>query len=623
MAEARSDDVTTTMPQAGKVQEVCRKWLVHEDGALAHELQNNEIDFHYGLNRKNRRTVREDIPVAKLVQSEEEARLQRERMMELQALQAQAEEDAKVAHQIQNEVATEDVARQMADEEIARLLQEKEKKKYERYLEKKKERQLQKQREKLEKELAQHSEDARLVMSGETGTVAQVTSSVDSLSLEPGAAQNGLTRVTPAGHIEDDGDFSDFYTVPPDANEHQKKAIQEVQDGELAKLLQEQEHKRSKAEVDRDKLRQIEAQDEQLARVIQEQEKLKLRKAKQKRQQLREQQRLHQEAGLKPSQTLDNDRALIPSPDPPAGVPDGHLYRRNSYTRSISNSTRPVQAEPPPRQSSVSRQQSEPVQAAPPALPARDPPSYQDYKQRQMIQASRREHASNGGLPTNEVNNVERWLAESPSPPLHSLSATSSPSHGHVPPPYGRAVLDQNRRGRGGVSEEGMPPSPSPPGSYHSNENLSGSFSPEVSSRSSHSASNPGFNIAAAIDPTYRRRQHEIEQTDQTEVKHQIPFSRSLPSADDTELEWDPGVRGSLRRPHGHWNPSAGNYQEIVPDNMGTSSSHDSDSLADGQPVLNQWQPVQGQKRSTLDKSRKTKKPLVVKKDSKGSCKQQ
>ena len=37
-------------------------------------------------------------------------------------------------------------------------------------------------------------------------------------------------RVTPSGQIEDDGDFSDFYTVPPDASEYQKKAIQEVQD---------------------------------------------------------------------------------------------------------------------------------------------------------------------------------------------------------------------------------------------------------------------------------------------------------------------------------------------------------------------------------------------------------
>ena len=125
---------------------------------------------------------------------------------------------------------------------------------------------------------------------------------------------------------------------------------------------------------------------------------------------------------------------------------------------------------------------------------------------------------------------MERWLAESPSPPSHGLNRSpgsrglemspshginrshglemslssglnrspashglemSSPSHGlnrsppsrglemssasqgHVPPPYGRAITDQSRQARG-ASEDGMPPSPSPPGSYHSLENFSG-----------------------------------------------------------------------------------------------------------------------------------------------------
>lgn len=40
---------------------------------------------------------------------------------------------------------------------------------------------------------------------------------------------------------------------------------------------------RNKAEVDRNKLREIEEQDERLAKIIQEQEKIKLKKAKQKK----------------------------------------------------------------------------------------------------------------------------------------------------------------------------------------------------------------------------------------------------------------------------------------------------------------------------------------------------
>ena len=52
---------------------------------------------------------------------------------------------------------------------------------------------------------------------------------------------------------------------------------------EIARLLQEQEHKRG-GHLKLDKLKAIEAQDAELARVMQEQEKLKEKKRKQKRQ---------------------------------------------------------------------------------------------------------------------------------------------------------------------------------------------------------------------------------------------------------------------------------------------------------------------------------------------------
>lgn len=37
------------------------------------------------------------------------------------------------------------------------------------------------------------------------------------------------------------------------------------------------------------------------------------------------------------------------------------------------------------------------------------------------------------------------------------------------------------------------------------------------------------YNIATAIDPTYKRRQHEIEAVDETEPKIPLMLSRSLP----------------------------------------------------------------------------------------------
>jgi hypothetical protein len=52
-----------------------------------------------------------------------------------------------------------------------------------------------------------------------------------------------LFRVTPGGKIEDDGDFSDFYCLPENVDPAQRQVLQEMQDEELARLLQEQEHK--------------------------------------------------------------------------------------------------------------------------------------------------------------------------------------------------------------------------------------------------------------------------------------------------------------------------------------------------------------------------------------------
>ena len=47
------------------------------------------VEEHYGMNRHHRRTVRQDIPVAKVVQTQEEIEQQKERLRKLAALQAQ------------------------------------------------------------------------------------------------------------------------------------------------------------------------------------------------------------------------------------------------------------------------------------------------------------------------------------------------------------------------------------------------------------------------------------------------------------------------------------------------------------------------------------------------------
>ena len=77
------------------------------------------------------------------------------------------------------------------------------------------------------------------------------------------------------GRLEDEGDFNDFYIQPTaDMLVDEARELQELQDEELARLLQDQERKRGAA-VDRGKLRDIEAKDAEIARLIHEQEKLK------------------------------------------------------------------------------------------------------------------------------------------------------------------------------------------------------------------------------------------------------------------------------------------------------------------------------------------------------------
>ncbi|XP_051170355.1 coiled-coil domain-containing protein 50 [Leptopilina boulardi] len=82
-----------TLPKAGRVNEVCREWLVHEDGALAYRLQDEEIKEHYTGNKSRNAQVREDLPKARVEQELEAMRYHSH-------VQQQEEKDAVVARQI-------------------------------------------------------------------------------------------------------------------------------------------------------------------------------------------------------------------------------------------------------------------------------------------------------------------------------------------------------------------------------------------------------------------------------------------------------------------------------------------------------------------------------------------
>ncbi|XP_043289424.1 coiled-coil domain-containing protein 50 [Venturia canescens] len=90
---AKSILSSDTLPKAGRVNEVCREWLVHEDGALAYRLQDEEIKEHYTGNKVRNAQVREDLPRARIEQELEEIKYQ-------SIVQEQEERDAMIARRV-------------------------------------------------------------------------------------------------------------------------------------------------------------------------------------------------------------------------------------------------------------------------------------------------------------------------------------------------------------------------------------------------------------------------------------------------------------------------------------------------------------------------------------------
>ncbi|XP_042569312.1 coiled-coil domain-containing protein 50-like isoform X4 [Cyprinus carpio] len=109
-----------------RVQEVCQCFAVLEDGALAYNLQEQEIEQYYSSNVQRSQLVQRDIRVAKRLQDEEEHKAQ---MLQHQATRQLEERDSEYACMIQEEIqrrADEARGREVKDEEIAKRIQEEE-----------------------------------------------------------------------------------------------------------------------------------------------------------------------------------------------------------------------------------------------------------------------------------------------------------------------------------------------------------------------------------------------------------------------------------------------------------------------------------------------------------------
>uniref|UniRef100_A0A1B6E2B7 Coiled-coil domain-containing protein n=1 Tax=Clastoptera arizonana TaxID=38151 RepID=A0A1B6E2B7_9HEMI len=240
-----------TLPKPGRVNEVCKEWLVHEDGALAYQLQKEEVDQHYTGNKSRNAIIREDLPKARHEQKieEEEALAKYHQMIFLQE-----EKDAKIAMQLAEKIEREEAEKkyrlELNDQEIARQIQE---------------------REKLSVNRA-HA----LVAVGDINSVGlpcadisepKLINQLRGIKLKESSSglvcSANLTKplLIKSGH-------GVVYKVE---KEEEFRKFQELKDEELAKTLQEQENNFEPIDqLDKDRLIAIEAQDQELARLLQE-----------------------------------------------------------------------------------------------------------------------------------------------------------------------------------------------------------------------------------------------------------------------------------------------------------------------------------------------------------------
>lgn len=266
MAEANMSEEKGVVPE-GRVGQVCKEWVVREDGVLAYRLQSQEIDQHYNLNRTNNQLLRNDLPLAKTVQRSEEEEAQMIREAYERMLREQEEHDARVALELQQQLQREAA--------LHASLEEEDKVMHRRVALELQKRDLPKKLEKIER---RRRDDA-------------LPAALRKLSL-------GTTTCEANGASGDDlgdTDFSDFCLQPPPHLEGEElRKFCEDQDAELARLLQEQETKRRGPSV-RDHQVAIEAQDRELAKLLQEQERARARRAREKARQRAQMQQLQQQ----------------------------------------------------------------------------------------------------------------------------------------------------------------------------------------------------------------------------------------------------------------------------------------------------------------------------------------
>ncbi|XP_047491872.1 stress response protein NST1-like isoform X2 [Penaeus chinensis] len=280
--QAMADSATPEdLPQRGRVTEVCREWLMHEDFALAHKLQNEEYQSRLVSNRERNQILRQDTPKARQEQNREDQEAAMAQMAYEMYLAQQEARDAEMAAMLSQKLNVDEMEalRQQEEKDMvyARNLMEREKESI-----------------RQERELRQVEREAAYL---------GINSGSDNVALlsrkEPRDPDlNGTTSSdrSARSNISDLSDLSDFCRQPTeDMDEEQIRELQEEQDAD-------QDGKRRGDLLHQDQLMAIEAQDRELAKVLQEQERAKAKKAREKARQ-----KALQKKQARASQLLEGD----------------------------------------------------------------------------------------------------------------------------------------------------------------------------------------------------------------------------------------------------------------------------------------------------------------------------
>uniref|UniRef100_UPI0037E7E81C coiled-coil domain-containing protein 187 isoform X5 n=1 Tax=Semicossyphus pulcher TaxID=241346 RepID=UPI0037E7E81C len=119
----------SSMTPSSQSQDMCQCFAVLEDGVLAHNLQEQEIEQYYTTNIQKNQLVQNDIRVAKRLQDEEEEERTQQSALLRQASRQLEAEDFEYARLIQEEIqrcSEEAQRRELNDKEIAKRLQDEE-----------------------------------------------------------------------------------------------------------------------------------------------------------------------------------------------------------------------------------------------------------------------------------------------------------------------------------------------------------------------------------------------------------------------------------------------------------------------------------------------------------------